>query len=327
MHTKLFSFRSLVWLLAILVGLFFLTLIALRVSAALRETDALGENLPSNGELVATEMGQIFILEEGANAAPPVLLAHGTAAWSAIWAPTLSSLAEAGFRAIAFDLPPFGFSEHAADGDYTRSDQGRRIIALLEALNIKPIIVAHSFGAGPVAEAVMARPDLVAGLVIVDGAIGLESHQSPKTLPFPMTSAKTREFLTSATATNPLLTRQFLRNFMFIKDAATPDAVDMLQRPMTRKGYTRAVNAWVPQLLQPPKDAASTRSENWQSLNVPTVFLWGAQDDVTPLDQAKALLALTPNAKLTVLPGVGHIPHLENPALFHKNLIKALRAL
>ena len=324
---SIFTLRFLFRLLVILFALVVFVLLAFRVLANFRETDALGENIPAASAFISTDMGQIFVLEAGDPDAPAVLFAHGTAAWSGIWEPTLTAVAEAGFRAIAFDLPPFGYSQHALDGDYSRVTQGKRIVALLSALERKPIVVAHSFGAGPMAEAAMMRPDLVSALIIVDGAIGLESHQTPKKLPFPLGISSLREILTAATASNPLLTRQFLRNFMFIKKAATPEVVEMLQRPMTRAGYTQALNAWVPELLQPPMDAASTRSENWRALEIPTVFLWGDKDDVTPMDQAEALVALVPGAALIVMPGVGHIPHLENPTLFHDTLIKTLRGL
>jgi pimeloyl-ACP methyl ester carboxylesterase len=56
---------------------------------------------------------------------------HGTGAWSEIWRETMRRLAERGYRAMAADMPPFGFSERPSSRDYTTATQGRRLAALL----------------------------------------------------------------------------------------------------------------------------------------------------------------------------------------------------
>lgn len=48
--------------------------------------------------------------------------------------------------------------------------------------------MAHNFGAEQMAEAVIMRPDLVSGMIILDGAIGLGSHKEPNLHPFPLQS-------------------------------------------------------------------------------------------------------------------------------------------
>lgn len=64
-----------------------------------------------------------------------------------------------------------GFCERDPAGDYSRERQGRRIIALVAAMGIRPVLVAHSFGAGAAAEAAMAAPEAFTGLVVIDGAV------------------------------------------------------------------------------------------------------------------------------------------------------------
>jgi pimeloyl-ACP methyl ester carboxylesterase len=104
------------------------------------------------------------------------VLFHGTAAWSELWRRTITALTASGFRVIAFDLPPFGFSDHP--GTYTRAAQATRINDALNQLNIGPvIIVGHSFGAGAATEFAMRYPERTRGLVLVDAALGLSSPQ------------------------------------------------------------------------------------------------------------------------------------------------------
>jgi pimeloyl-ACP methyl ester carboxylesterase len=49
---------------------------------------------------------------------------------------------------------------------------------------------------------------------------------------------------------------------------------------------------------------------------VPTLLLWGEQDEMVPLDYGRAAAAAIPGAQLVVLPNVGHIPSVEAPAEF-----------
>jgi len=308
----------------LLLLLAILALAGFRWAAAEREVNDVGYLPPQGGALIETNEGAIYVLERGQSDGTPILFAHGTAAWSGLWLPTLEKVGAAGYRAIGYDLPPFGFSQHAADRDYARTRQADRILALIKAHNIRPIVVAHSFGAGPVAEAVMQDPDAFAGLIVVAGAIGLNSHDAAKSLPFPLRSDLTRTVGVAATANNPYLTARLLRSLIHIKSAATPETVAVLQQPMTRAGYTSAMADWLPSLLATPLNAQSTRPANWQNLDLPVVFIWGDADAVTTLAQAEALLAATPGATLTVMPDIGHIPQIEAPERFQAHLLSAL---
>ncbi|MGX6443493.1 alpha/beta fold hydrolase [Neobacillus sp. K501] len=53
----------------------------------------------------------ISYMEQGSEAAPPVLLIHGVPESSMLWKHIMPEIASLGFRAIAPDLPGFGQSE------------------------------------------------------------------------------------------------------------------------------------------------------------------------------------------------------------------------
>lgn len=318
---KRFLFR----LIGGLICLTFLALIGFRVAAMLRENDALVTVIPDEGRLVVTEFGKIYVEERGPADGPAVLLVHGTAAWSGLWRPTMQALGDAGYRAIAFDMPPFGFSERAEDGDYSRVTQAKRILALRDALEVRPILVAHSFGAAPGVEAVMLDPTPFAGLVVVNGALGVGSHDMEGSLPLPLRPRVLRDAILSITATNPLLTRRLLAGLLYVKETATPEIATLLQRPMTRRGSTAAFGDWLPSLLVPPKDALSTRNGSYAKLSLPVELIWGEQDTVTPPEQGKTLSYLIPQATLTMMPDIGHIPQVESPKAFQDALLIALQ--
>jgi alpha/beta hydrolase fold len=110
-----------VLLLLALVLLVIVAIASFRLAASLRETATRDELAPANGRLVETSSGRIFLQEKGPAGGVPVVLVHGTAAWSELWRGTIDALAAAGFHVIALDMPPFGFSDRP--GDYTRSRQ------------------------------------------------------------------------------------------------------------------------------------------------------------------------------------------------------------
>src|SRR5439155_11514028 len=120
----------------------------------------------------------------------------------------IDALAEAGYRVIALDLPPFGFSDRP--GTYRRTDQAARVADALSELGIeRAIIVGHSFGAGAAAEFVLRNPQRSRGLVLVDAALGLTGSQDDA--PAWLRPKWVRESLVSLTITNPLATTTLLR--------------------------------------------------------------------------------------------------------------------
>lgn len=317
-------FRKFVYFLIFVIILIFATLASSELYVSIRETEKFGTLPSQGGRFIDTKHGKIYIIERGPEDGIPILFAHGTAAWSGLWLPTLETIGQHSYRAIAFDMPPFGYSEYPADGSYNREDLAQTTLALIDALEIRPIMVAHSIGAGPASEAVLSKPAAFSGFVIVAGAIGLREDQNSTHIPMILSNESARRIITGATASNPILTGAFLRNFINIKDAATPEIIKVLRQPISREGYTAAVAQWLPQLFETPLRARSTQPTEWQNLNLPTHIIWGDQDSVTPLPQAKNLAALIPAAELVTMAGIGHIPQIEAPELFQEKLLSAI---
>lgn len=298
-----------------------------RLWAAARETAQASEMAPSTGRYVSTQSGRIFVQEAGPPGGVPVLLFHGTAAWSELWRGTMSALADAGFRAIALDLPPFGFSDRPQDRSYARSDQAVRARDVLDGMGLdKVVIVGHSFGAGAAVETVLRYPRRIRGLVLVDAALGL-MDAGPSSPPAVLRYRGLREVLISATVTNPLLTRTLLKMLIARKDRATSEYVAILQRPMTLRNSTRDIGDWLLYFTSTDEGATSADRRAYAGIAARTALIWGNEDTITPTAQADDLHALIPGSRLTTLPGLGHIPQIEDPPTFHRVLIEQLRLL
>jgi pimeloyl-ACP methyl ester carboxylesterase len=131
--------------------------------------------------------------------------------------------------------------------------------------------------------------------------------------------------LVSLTITNPLATKPLLRSMIARKDRALPEYIDVLQKPWVRSGSTPAFADWLEKFIGYEPDALSNDRQSYnRRIKLPVALIWGDQDTITPLDQAYDLQKLLPQAWLTVLPGLGHIPQIEDPAAFNDALLKAL---
>jgi pimeloyl-ACP methyl ester carboxylesterase len=300
------------------------TVVAFRLTAMVRETGTRSELAPPSGHLVQTASGAVFIQEKGPANGIPVVLFHGTAAWSELWRRTIDALAAAGYRVIALDLPPFGFSDRP--GNYTRQDQAMRVNDVLTQIRSAPaIIVGHSFGAGAATELVMRYPERARALVLVDGALGLTAV--PSDTPSLLQPKWVREILVSLTITNPLATRTLLELLIEKKQRALPEYVEILQRPMKQRNSTADIADWLYYFLGADRNAASADRNAYARVKLPVAMLWGDKDTITPMTQAHDLQTLLPQATLTLLPGLGHIPQIEDPDLFNKALLEALGKL
>jgi len=318
---------------AVLLGLAAATLGAFRWEAARREVRLATEAAPPTGRFVKAGDVDLFVQEAGPADGAPVLLVHGTGAWSETWRAALSVLALSGYRAIAIDLPPFGYSQRPSTPRYGKRDQGRRIVAVLDALKIpRAVLVGHSFGAGPTVEAVLLAPDRVQALVLVDAALGIgpDDGAAPKP-PLPLRAllavAPLRDALVATFLTNPLFTRRLLEQFIADPAHATDARVAVYQRPLSVRGSTRAIGEWLPALLTPTEVAASERPASYRRLTMPVYLIWGERDTITPLAQGRRLARLRPGAILETMPQVGHIPQIEDPAAFNALLLKFLAEL
>ncbi|OWK30771.1 alpha/beta fold hydrolase [Sphingomonas mucosissima] len=302
------------------VPLLLLTAItAVWLAAILRERGAV---MPPEERRIATPLGTVAADIRGPAHGTPVLIVPGTAGWSGLWREVSAHLAGRGYRVIAIDLPPFGFSEHDREARYGRVSQAKRLAAVLDAAAHGPaIVIAHSFGAGAAAELALRRPDLVGRFVMVDGALGALD---------PVGSSRIRALdtmglaqpLVAATLTNPHALAPLVRTMVAREDAADRWR-ETLRLPMRRRETTAAYAAWLPHLFAVDAAERSRYSADLRTMRPPVRLIWGEADSVTPIDQGERLSALF-GAPLIRLPGLGHIPHIEDRDAFLTALTEAL---
>jgi pimeloyl-ACP methyl ester carboxylesterase len=309
--------------LGVLLALLVLILAGFRIAASMRETDTA---MPASSRMVPTPLGGVAVQMAGPESGPPILLVHGTAGWSGFWRNVSAHLAGRGWRVIAVDLPPFGYSEHDVAARYDRASQAARLAAVLARTAGRPaIVVGHSFGAGAVVELALRAPARVRSLVLVDAALGNldPAPQGRGVTGWALGQGWIAQPVTSASLTNPMLTGTMFRSLLARKEAAAP-WIETIQQPMRREGTTAAYAAWLPFLLTADDGGISRRSANLARIAVPVSLIWGEADTVTPIAQGETLARLMRVRNFARLPGVGHIPHIEDETGFLAGLDAAV---
>ncbi len=76
--------------------------------------------------------------------------------------------------------------------------------------------------------------------------------------------------------------------------------------------------------------ALASRADSWptlESIRVPTLYVAGDRDQITPPDLLRQMHEKTPGSRLRVIAGAGHLPPVETPAVFAETLREFLDAL
>jgi cis-3-alkyl-4-acyloxetan-2-one decarboxylase len=113
----------------------------------------------------------IHFIDHGDPGTRPVLMLHGNPTWSFLWRKVIAGLPE--YRCVAPDLLGLGFSDRLPRlGDHSLERHGAAIAELVEALDLRGIILVGQDWGGPVAAQVGARlPERIAGLVLANTTV------------------------------------------------------------------------------------------------------------------------------------------------------------
>jgi pimeloyl-ACP methyl ester carboxylesterase len=100
----------------------------------------------------------------------PVILVPGLFGGAYSWRTIAKPLAERGYRAIVIEPLGTGFSGYPPKADYSLTAQSDRIGRVLDSLGVQhAIVVAQSVGASMALRLAYRRPELVRGVISIDG--------------------------------------------------------------------------------------------------------------------------------------------------------------
>lgn len=315
---------------SILFSVLFSLITFYSILAYASETQVAKEIAPKSGFYTPAGDVEIFTQTAGNPVNPPILMIHGMGSWSELWRGTMEELANNGYYAIAIDLPPFGFSDRPDPNRLNSSDQAKRISAVIQSLNLNKVhLVGHSFGGGATLHTALLIPEKIRSIHLVDVAISIDREESQQTKEgilnwfFDLIWIRNRIF--NATITNPHLTSTLFSLFVKDSQCVTNEKIQILQQPLKIKDTTNYLANWLNLFIFKPNDQLAVDLKlKMNELKMPIFFIWGEADTVTPLKRGIYLQSQFPYSKLQTMPGIGHIPQLEDETKFNAILIRNL---
>jgi len=263
-----------------------------------------------------------------------VLLLHGRNFPASYWAPVIRTLTAAGYRVVAPDQVGFGKSSKPR-GELHFDTLARNTLALLDHLGLTEVdVVAHSLGGMLAVRITRAAPTRVRHLLLA-APIGLEDYR----LYVPPTATEklieNEDRLTAEAYRKQLVTNYSLT---LPPEAVTP-FVDARFNIKGAADYPRWLKAFVSSGQMIYREPVA---HEIPLITRPTLFIMGENDHNAPgranapeelrpkmghnADLARALAAQMANARVEVIPGIGHLVFLEAPEKFDAAMLAFLAA-
>lgn len=195
----------------------------------------------------------------------------------------------------------------------TLVDAARDVLAMLDRLELEQVVLGGCSMGGYVTMALLRiAPERVAGVVLIDTRVTADADdaRAGRLAMADRVDAEGVGFLPDAML--PALLGSTTR-------AERPDVVARTRELILAQ--PPAGVAWAQRAMADRADSADVLRE----LDVPALVVVGEEDELTRLEDAHAMVDLLPHATLDVIPGVGHLSPLEDPAAVAEAVLSWLR--
>ena len=209
-------------------------------------------------------------------------------------------------RSIGIDWPGHGRSP-AGTEPVTELRLAQIVEEFLDSLTPGgAVLVGNSVGGNVAARLAIRRPDLVKGLVIIDGG----GFEGPGLAGRVFCALMSRPGF--ARRIYPLFSRAYTRPRTAADRRARASAIATTR---TTPGLTAVTEIWR-SFSFPEHDLRAQAGR----ITAPTVLVWGRHDPVLPLRAADTAQELIPGSRLVAIDS-GHLPHTTSPAAVAAELI------
>ncbi len=228
--------------------------------------------------MIATVQGKRISYDILGKQGSPVIFVHGWGG-SGESLRALAALASLKHKAILIDLPGFGHSE-IPEPEWGVEEYASVITGLLDHLKIKSVTYfGHSFG-GSLGIYLTTSTGMIDKLILCDSSYKRNVKKSRVAMAI-------KQCMPEHKTLRRLFYRIFFRNS------------DLAKYPHLESNFRRIVT--------------QDLSDFVQTIAVPTLIVWGAEDTVTPVEYARDLHAKIAGSKLAVVPEERHRLPLNNP--------------
>src|SRR4051794_10422392 len=241
-----------------------------------------------------------------------LVLLHGITSTAEAWREVLPRLAER-YTVIAPDMIGHGRSAKPR-GDYSLGAYAAGVRDLLAVLGYeRGSVVGHSFGGGIAMQFSYLFPEYVERMALVSsGGLGREVH--------PLLRAAT---LPASEWVLPLIAREWpVRAGGGVSGVAAkigieagPDLAEFARgyASLTEDGASEAFIHTMRSVIDHDGQRVSALDRLYLADQLPTLFIWGSDDPVIPVEHGRNAHRVVPNSRYVELEGSGHWPMLDAP--------------
>lgn len=232
----------------------------------------------------------IRVRQEVVGDGAPILMVHGWGASIELLAPLSLRLSQLGYRCHQIDLPGFGGSDEPNE-PFTIFGYAAFCLAYLDHLGINKVhYFGHSLGGRIGLILGSAHGDRIQSLVLSNSA-GIKIKAA-------------------------LQTRLRLRAYKFLRrsleNIGAKSAADGLHESYNRRFGSDDYRTASPILRQTLINVVNQDLlDHAKRVSVPTILIWGDDDQETPLWMGRKLEAAIPDAALIIYEGAGHFAYLD----------------
>lgn len=243
-----------------------------------------------------------------------VVLLHAFPLSSAMWLAQREALSDT-CRVVTPDQRGFGGSP-LGDDPPSLDEAADDVAALLSSLGLDRVVLGGLSMGGYVAMAFLRRhAERVEALVLAD----------TKATADPPQARDNRERIAAAVTDDPsstVLVDEVLPTLLGETTVAERPLVTGRVKALVQAAPGAAV-AWAQRAMASRPDSLDTL----RAVSVPTLVLVGAEDRLSPPDDAEAMANAVTGARLEILPHAGHLTALECPEEFNDAVLKFLATL
>lgn len=199
-----------------------------------------------------------------------------------------------GIDSIALDLPGFGATP-PPDSAWGAADYAAAIEPVLDELPGPVVVLGHSHGGRVAVHLAARRPDAVRALVLTGVPLIRRSGTGKPAVSFRIARALNQRGLVSDARMEALREKHGSDDYRAAKG-------------VMRDVFVRIVN--------------ESYEDQLRAVQCPTELVWGDDDTAAPLAVAEEAQTLLANARLTVLPGAGHLTPTTAPDALRDALLR-----
>jgi pimeloyl-ACP methyl ester carboxylesterase len=254
----------------------------------------------------------------GSGELEPVVFVHGLGGCWQNFLENIPRAAAEGRRAIALDLPGFGFSDMPGD-EISISGYGRVVNSLCDELDLGEVVmVGNSMGGFISAETAIQFPARVARVVLVSAAGVTTSDLRARPI---MAGARVVAAVATRTATmsERVVRRRHIRHLVYHSFIRHPTRIrNELLYEITlgsgRPGFLDALQAIMGYDFR----------DRLPEIGCPTLIVWGTEDMLVPSSDADEFERLIPRSRKVIFRDTGHMAMLERPQTFNDCMMEFL---